>query len=467
MSPLCCIDTQLRDRNNTPLAILSFPINPHYFLGCHRHRSRYQGKAYSSTIMDDLASVVANVVERSSWEKSRRGRKCRFPPKGGLHHASGDASLETRPEIPRWCYVFKSQSPSSRRTRAAAAEYRNVSQIHRGHSTKHRRCVSVNRKRFKQRNYLREVKSRKVASLKIQCLSTDFIKNNIVVCDGGNDRKCVLSPPLNTTWHCLRICNGDQWVADTANHHIGLRYSHHDGSPIFVRLPRVDSINIMRESRQLCSAIRSCAKNQRTTLSRGTKNHVFVEDNHKYCCVGSQPCRAERGVKSGSYRLKNGLQSKEWDVIHNILRRAEHAFERYMDTEVIQHITAAKQRVNYRTMDPSPFSSGVKSARIYNGMGFGINVYLRSHTDQDFTMSIVQAHIDEHLYTYSDRIVCYFSFPRIGTAVALRPGDFLIFNPQEPHSISSRCNPKDDVYCISSYLKTAIVGLNDNMNEVV
>jgi hypothetical protein len=118
-------------------------------------------------------------------------------------------------------------------------------------------------------------------------------------------------------------------------------------------------------------------------------------------------------------------------------------------------------------MDPSPLSSGVKSTRIYNGMGFGINVYLRSHTDKDFMMSIVQAHIDERHYTASESIVWYFCFPRIGTAVALRPGDFLIFNPQEPHLISSKCNPKDDVYCILSYFKTAIIGLNDNMNEVV
>jgi len=100
-------------------------------------------------------------------------------------------------------------------------------------------------------------------------------------------------------------------------------------------------------------------------------------------------------------------------------------------------------------------------------MGFGINVFLRSHVDQDFTMSIVQAHIDEHDYIVKDKIICYFAFPRIGIAVALRPGDFLIFNPQEPHSISSRCNVEDEVYCISSYLKTAVVGLNDNSNMVV
>jgi hypothetical protein len=211
--------------------------------------------------MDDLASVVENVIECSSWEKSRHGRKCRFPPKGGLHHTSRDASLQMRLEIPNWCYAYKSQLPSSRRTCAAAAEYRFVSQIHQGHSTNHRRCVSVNCKRFKQRNYLRKVKSRKVVSLNIQCLLTDFIKNNIVVCEGGNDHKRVLSPPLNTTWHCLRISNGNLCVADTVNPNIGLWYSRHNGSTIFVRLPRVDSLNIMRESTQLCSAVYSCAKN--------------------------------------------------------------------------------------------------------------------------------------------------------------------------------------------------------------
>jgi len=82
-------------------------------------------------------------------------------------------------------------------------------------------------------------------------------------------------------------------------------------------------------------------------------------------------------------------------------------------------------------------------------------------------MSIVQAHIDNHDYQLNDRIVIYFAFPRIGIAVALRPGDFLLFDPQEPHSISSCCKAEDEIFCASSYLKTAIVGLNDNSNTVV
>lgn len=47
-------------------------------------------------------------------------------------------------------------------------------------------------------------------------------------------------------------------------------------------------------------------------------------------------------------------------------------------------------------------------------------------------------------------------------AVPLRPGDVIIFNPLEPHAISSRCEPDDEVFCVSVYLKSAVVGLNDN-----
>jgi hypothetical protein len=108
-------------------------------------------------------------------------------------------------------------------------------------------------------------------------------------------------------------------------------------------------------------------------------------------------------------------------------------------------------------MEPYPSLKRKKLARYYNGLNFGINVYLRSHIDWDFTKSIVQAHINNHDYQVDDRILCYFAFPGIGTAVALRPGDFLLFNPQEPHSISSCCKSGDKIFCISSYLKWGLL----------
>jgi hypothetical protein len=138
-----------------------------------------------------------------------------------------------------------------------------------------------------------------------------------------------------------------------------------------------------------------------------------------------------------------------------------------MDTDIIRHISCARSRVKFKTMEPSPSSTQKKLARYYNGLGFGINVYLRSHINRDFTMSIVQAQFNNHDYQVNDRILCYLAFPRIGTAVALWPGDFLLFNPQTPHSISSCCKSGDKIFCIYSYLKTGVDGLNDDSNPVV
>ena len=69
-------------------------------------------------------------------------------------------------------------------------------------------------------------------------------------------------------------------------------------------------------------------------------------------------------------------------------------------------------------------------------------------------------------YGYTGKIIAYMCFPKLGITVALRPGDVIIFNPCEPHVISIGCNDKDDVLCVAMYLKTAIVGLNDNSIEL-
>ncbi len=70
-------------------------------------------------------------------------------------------------------------------------------------------------------------------------------------------------------------------------------------------------------------------------ISKGTSNHVFTENGNKYCCIGAQPGRAERGVQSGLYKLKDRFQSKELDSIHKVLKHVEYAFDRYMDTDII------------------------------------------------------------------------------------------------------------------------------------
>jgi hypothetical protein len=78
-------------------------------------------------------------------------------------------------------------------------------------------------------------------------------------------------------------------------------------------------------------------------------------------------------------------------------------------------------------------------------------------------MSISQVFLKgKDVYHLDDDIILYFCFPTLGVAVPLRPGNYFMFNALIPHCISSRCKLEDDVMCVSFYLKTAIVGMNDN-----
>ena len=97
----------------------------------------------------------------------------------------------------------------------------------------------------------------------------------------------------------------------------------------------------------------------------------------------------------------------------------------------------------------------IPHAKYFGAIAFGRNVFLRCHTDDDFTLSV--AHVllgGTQSYNVDDPVVVHFCFPTEGVAVPMRPGDFLLFNARVPHCISSRCSDDDDIMCISMFLKT-------------
>ena len=63
------------------------------------------------------------------------------------------------------------------------------------------------------------------------------------------------------------------------------------------------------------------------------------------------------------------------------------------------------------------------------------------------------------LLSTATEILQYFCFPGINSAVALRNGDLLLFNPTIPHCVSSRCTMEEDVICTSlSSAKRIVTG---------
>jgi hypothetical protein len=179
---------------------------------------------------------------------------------------------------------------------------------------------------------------------KVKLLDLDYIKKNVVVCDGGNNESNgIQNRPDIENVSCFQVCDGNIWVADTKCASIGLRHILPGVSfPTFIPLSRNESLAIMNNGWSICHAMYLCALNQHQSLSRGKKNHIFTEGSNKYCCVGTQPGRAQTGIQSGLNRVKQGFPCREWDNIHKVLKRAEHAFNKFMDTDIIRHISCAR-----------------------------------------------------------------------------------------------------------------------------
>jgi hypothetical protein len=118
---------------------------------------------------------------------------------------------------------------------------------------------------------------------------------------------------------------------------------------------------------------------------------------------------------------------------------------------------------------------GVKSARksanwkqvggqqIWSSLACEKDHCLNSHADANFFHSITTiVSIDR---CKLDAQVCsHFVFAEQGVAAALRPGDMPLFDPLHQHCLSS-CTSEcanQDMFCLSSCLKMAVVGKNDN-----
>jgi hypothetical protein len=372
------------------------------------------------------------------------------------------ATVDKEPSLNgNYCHTFSSKTGlSSQRSRAAAGAH-----LFRLTSEKmSRSAMRRNRKRLHQKNkkhennlvLLQSTKQRKEYGKKY---SIKFLMEYVVVFDGGINGET--APCLNsevTGWCCQRIADGHLEVCHPPSVDKGLIYKDEtDHHPRFILLPRRDAIMINTDGRELCRAMCNVAK-KKNKLVRGQSKTVFGES--KYCCVGSKPIRNATGVDPGQYNL-DGVTKDEWDCIVTAVKRSEHAFYCYAGTEAIRHIRDARDLTSWETIKYSD-EKDVSDAAIFNGIAFGVNVYLRAHIDNDFTYSVIQVHVDNADYTIEDDVVCYFCFPRLGVAVALKPGDFLLVNALEYHCLSSRCSIDVDIFCVSSYLKTAVVGGNDN-----
>ena len=361
---------------------------------------------------------------------------------------------------PSWVHVFsKSTSTTSLRTQCAAAANLFV----KSPKVLHRRSRRAKKKQRNTEQLLREV----TVPPNQFTMTCKQIESKIIVFDGGEPNSPLIKPPDGVRWRSLsvRILH----IPHDNDPNIGLTAPRIMDEEIsaFIRLPRQKSLDIIGDFDldKILSSLTACENLRQTALSRGDASRVFTDYGKRvsYACVGPQPSRNSKTVRSHPPFMQ-ALPACHWQSLVWMMKRAEDSFRMLANHRVISHLVHAKKLVPFKT-----FTSGIGddhskfNAQFFGGIGFGTNVFLRCHTDSDFTMSILQVFLKgKRKYSLDDDVIVYFCFPTIGVAVPLRPGDYLLFNARIPHCISSRCKLEDEVMCASVYLKSAIVGMNNN-----
>ena len=423
-----------------------------------RKRMRQKEKKLLKNI-DSSSFRSANYLS-NSYHSAPQGVEC-IHAQVGRSVGNHNVGVEQTQNPPTWVHVFKSPNPSSTRTQGASI-------AHIAHTeTKHPKAIhQINQRAKKKLRKQQEclVQVNVPNSIKQQLLSEMDLEKDIVVVDGGDVGNPPIQPPDGVTWHCLSVRGSDLYVQDVTDPSLGLTFTRIGGDCLpFIRMPRGQSLDITGQTGMgdIISALEECEKLKSTSLKRSDNKRVFGDygTHVQYTSAGVQVDRNSREVLPCNAFMKK-LPEWHWKIIMKLMRRAERAFESIVDHQVLSHMHHAMKLVPFKTMsmpsDPTPL-------KYYGALAFGCNVFLQCHTDDDFTMSMIQVHLKgKDRYDVNDDIVVYFCFPTLGCAVPLRPGDFLIFNALIPHCVSSRCRQEDDIMITSAYLKTSVVGMNNN-----
>lgn len=294
----------------------------------------------------------------------------------------------------------------------------------------------------------------KVSSSEVHSLGRQFLSTRPIFYSGTRSRS-LPNPVLNGI---MLSAIEDLKVIDTIQ---GARMLSKTGDMVFILIPRLDAIHKMTNVSKIIASLHALEKGKGKAEIRGKTRITVAEDDGKYATVG---LKANRGTTGVSEIWPKTLSDVHRDSIRRLMRRCEEAAKGYLPSNELRGLRIAQLLGNWKEI------SGVSSSPIWGSLACGKNYYLNSHVDEDFFYSLttvasergLQADIEQ--YNINADVCNFFTFAEQGVAVALRPGDMLIFNPIYQHCLSSRTlnYEQDDVFCISLYLKTAVVGQNDN-----
>ena len=177
----------------------------------------------------------------------------------------------------------------------------------------------------------------------------------------------------------------------------------------------------------------------------------------KEVSIGVKAARNKHGFITSSLKITKPLT---WSRISKYARQTEYVSKEYIQQGLLVGLQEAHKVIGWSTLDTS---------RIFSALSVSCDYYSPAHVDEDFFFSVFQCVVDDEKSSYEieSPIIQHFCFPSFGKAIAIRNGDVLLFNPTVYHCLSKKESSFMDsnVFVNSFYLKSKIVGLNDNRIE--
>ena len=207
------------------------------------------------------------------------------------------------------------------------------------------------------------------------------------------------------------------------------------GNTVFVLVPRHVAIHKAMHVNKTLSSLYAMDKAKAAAEEQGKRRIAVAEDGGKYTTIGLKPYRGSSSIRE-SWPKK--LRQDDRDQIIKLMTGCKEVAKGYLPPGALWGLRVAKVLGDWPEISGGPVQS------LYGSLASGKNVYLNMHTDEDFFYSLttvgstygVRHDIDR--YSMDAVPSNYFMFAEQGIAVALRPGDMLLFNPQYQHCISSR-----------------------------
>ena len=221
-------------------------------------------------------------------------------------------------------------------------------------------------------------------------------------------------------------------------------------SCIVVPRSRLCNMTCRANSDEVVEALETLQRTEKN-CKRG-KNQTGRSFN-KYTIYGWKVLQA-RGYSQSAVKERD---PKAADSLQRFAKRLEELAASVVPSRWLRAVKAASVLVEFPTIESCTFGAGIASS---------IDYCAPSHVDDDFYITVHQLNVKGCFGC--PEIAQYFCFPTCGYAVALRPGDVLVFNPHVHHCLSKK-SPQyagKRVHVSSLYTKTKHVTGNDKSIEL-